>query len=361
MIKILGFVFLILFAFAQMHFFVYLTITRSIQSDFWLNFIQILFFIFLAFIPLGFAATKAKNKKLKILTWVGYTWLGVFTILFFFSLIEISLLLFFTHNSSYWVFIIGSLVSFWSLFRGFAFPTIVTHEFSHKNLSGFSLVQLSDLHIGMLHLDENWLRKVIETVCDLKPHVLVITGDLVEGSYNDVEKQLKVLSEIKNIPHKFFITGNHEYIHGGAIWEEKLNKMGFQVLHNTNEVINFKEAQILIAGVPDRMIKRFTKENLSQPDRALKSAHNVDYKILLAHQPSSVHDIKVESCDLILCGHTHGGQIFPFHLLVRSVQPVVTGFKTIKNMKVFAHQGTGLWGPPMRWFSQNEIVVFKWK
>ncbi|MBY0453033.1 MAG: hypothetical protein K2P92_08360, partial [Bdellovibrionaceae bacterium] len=86
-----------------------------------------------------------------------------------------------------------------------------------------------------------------------------------------------------------------------------------------------------------------------------------DYRILLAHQPASVHEMNGATCDLLLSGHTHGGQIYPFHYFVRLAQPVVAGFKNIKGTLVFAHQGTGLWGPPMRFFSRNEIVVFKWE
>ncbi|MGZ3692326.1 MAG: metallophosphoesterase, partial [Pseudobdellovibrio sp.] len=165
----------------------------------------------------------------------------------------------------------------------------------------------------------------------------------------------------KSIPYKYYITGNHEYIHGGSIWETKLKNVGFEVLHNTHDLISYKNARLMVAGVPDKMLRRFGIEGVSLPDVALKTNEHTDYKILLAHQPSSVNDIKTETCDLILSGHTHGGQIFPFHLFVRMVQPVVAGFKTIKNINVFAHQGTGLWGPPMRWFSRSEIVVFKWK
>jgi predicted MPP superfamily phosphohydrolase len=93
----------------------------------------------------------------------------------------------------------------------------------------------------------------------------------------------------------------------------------------------------------------------------LASKEAVEYRILLAHEPKSVFDLGGEKCDLLLAGHTHGGQIFPFALLVRLVQPVVRGFKRINGVLVFAHMGTGYWGPPMRWFTSSEIVRFRWK
>jgi uncharacterized protein len=92
---------------------------------------------------------------------------------------------------------------------------------------------------------------------------------------------------------------------------------------------------------------------------ALRTSDTVDYRILLAHEPASVFDLKSEHCNVILAGHTHGGQIFPFSFYVRLVQPVVSGFKRINSTLVFAHQGTGFWGPPMRWFTDSEIAVFE--
>jgi uncharacterized protein len=98
----------------------------------------------------------------------------------------------------------------------------------------------------------------------------------------------------------------------------------------------------------------------TNPDLSLQTSTSVDYKILLAHEPGSVFDLRSEKCDLILSGHTHGGQIFPFGFFARLVNPVVSGFKTINSIRVFAHQGTGYWGPPMRWFTRCEIVIFEY-
>ncbi len=361
--QIVPFVITLFFTFGSLHYLVYLTLTRSINSNLELNKYILFTFLFgLISMPIGFLSSQSRSKILGFIAWCGYIWMGFFSFLFMLSLIEVLIICFYYHDYSYWFLPVAGLLSLWSLYKGLSFPKTVTHVIKNEKLTGLTLVQISDLHVGLLHLNGKWLKKVVNAVVELKPDILAITGDLIESRLKHISEDLKALQNLSSIEHKFYITGNHEYIHGGALWETKLSQLGFHVLHNTHQMIEHKKSQIMIAGVPDRMIKRFTrKKDYSRPDLALTTNEPVDYKILLAHQPASVFDLNGATCDLILSGHTHGGQIFPFHYIVRLVQPVVAGFKVVKDTLVFAHQGTGLWGPPMRWFSQNEIVVFRWE
>ena len=361
--QIIPFVLTLLLVFGCLHYFVFFTLTRSFwgQPEIY-NPIRYGFMVGLAILPIGFFSTQTNSQVIKFFSWVGYIWMGFFSFMFFLSLVELVVLALFYHDYSYWYFPVALVLSIWGLYRGLAFPKTVVHTLKNEKLRGFSMVQLSDLHVGMLHMNGVWLNRVVDMVVALKPNAVAITGDLIEARFKLVSHELESLKKFSEIPFRFYITGNHEYIHGGAIWENKLKQLGFDVLHNTNQIIEFEKSKILIAGVPDRMIKRFTrKAGKSRPDIALGSDVQVDYRILLAHQPASVNEMYGATCDLILSGHTHGGQIFPFHFFVHLVQPVVAGFKTVNGILVFAHQGTGLWGPPMRWFSQNEIVIFKWE
>ncbi|MBY0555484.1 metallophosphoesterase [bacterium] len=358
--RILPFILIILAVFALAHYFIYQIVSRSINSPN-ANFAFIIVLsVGLLAIPAGFFVSKTRNEKLYFISWIGFIWMGLFNFLFFFSLAEIALFALTEQALSYWVIWATAIVGAWSLFKGLSSPKIVTHYIPNENLKGLKLVQISDLHVGMLHLNEVWLAKIVERINRVNPHIVAITGDLVEGEYLEITPKLEVLKQLTPKSEKFYITGNHEYINGSGPWENKMSELGFTTLHNENKVVNYNQARVLIAGVPDRMISRFIRNKNSSPDVALKTEHPVHYKILLAHQPASVFDIKTSHCNLVLSGHTHGGQIFPFHFFVRLVQPVLKGFKTINGIKVFAHQGTGLWGPPMRWFSRNEIVLIEW-
>jgi predicted MPP superfamily phosphohydrolase len=346
-------------AFSALHVFIFLVNSRSIEQIFHIQLLKSVLVIGLFTMPIGFLLTKIKFKPLSVITWSGYIWMGIFTLLFFFSLVELFITVFFDHSYSFWPIYFTLIICPIALYKGIKLPEISRYNIQDTRLPDFSLIQISDLHVGMLHIREKWLTKVVHTILNAKPDVLCITGDLVEASFQEIETELNVFKLLAEIPYKFYITGNHEYIHGGSIWEKKLDSLGFKVLHNSNYILNFNNKKILIGGVPDKMVSRFIKSKKSIPDLALKTEEIVDYKILLAHQPTSVFDLHHERCDLMLSGHTHGGQIFPFHLLVRLVQPVVSGFKTIKGVRVFAHQGTGFWGPPMRWYSRSEIAEFK--
>lgn len=344
------------------HYFIYTSVTRSLNyaHNFKFFFASILS-LGLFSILIGIALTiTSQQKKFAILMWIGFIWMGFFHLLFFSSVVEFVISTIYPHVYSYWNLIFSFVIGLWALYQGLRKPQIITHQVSAPaEIKGMKIVQISDLHVGLLHLNANWLAAVVESVNSVKADIVAITGDLVEGTYQQVSPQLSVLKNVTATTEKFYITGNHEYIHGSGPWEKRLRELGYTTLHNENKVIHFQKAKVLIAGVPDRMARRFDPRLSSEPDLALRSSEKVNYRILLAHEPASRLDMKTETCDLILSGHTHGGQIFPFGLIVRMVQPVVSGFKMMGDVLVFAHQGTGFWGPPMRWFSRSEIIVIQ--
>lgn len=351
---------ILLTVFGAAHWLMYLTVMRSVAEDAGLRTVMILIYsVGLFSMPLGFLVSRREKNKFIPLTWFGYVWMGFCTIHLFFSLVEFILASFFQHSYSYWILPVSGVVSIWALYKGMKFPELVQHQiYGPSEIQKFKLAQISDLHVGMLHLDEAWLEKVVSKINEQSPDLIAITGDLAEGHFHQISKMLEPLKNLKAPLGVFYITGNHEYIHPGD-WENHLEDLGIIALHNENKIVEFNKHKIMIAGVPDKMAPRFRKELSSKPDLALASTENHIYKILLAHQPASVFDIKNENCDLMIAGHTHGGQIFPFHLGVRLQQPMVSGFKKFGQTLVFNHQGTGFWGPPMRWFSRSEIVTIE--
>lgn len=299
------------------------------------------------------------KKNLLPLIMLGYVWLGTFMIALLSACIQLLISWLWRDMPSQWMLIVIPVIALWSLRINFMGPQVVKHTLRGPELMHSTrMVQISDLHVGQTILGKKWLQSVVDKILHLNPDILVVTGDLADGKFDTVAPMLEPLAQIRC--QKFYVTGNHEYI-SGADWEPHLKKLGFEVLHNTHSLIRKTKGVFLIAGVPDQHVKRFAADKQSLPDQALKTSERVGYKILLAHEPSSVFDIKKETCDLILAGHTHGGQIFPFGVFVRLQQPVSAGFKIIKGIMVFAHQGTGFWGPPMRWFTRSEIVEFTWQ
>lgn len=345
---------------ALIHWFIFVVTVRDIPLAF-----QLPLALFMAFalisMPLGLIFSHgAWRKALKPVTLFGYFWIGFFFLVFSFAVPQFLISIFMDHSYSFWPWIAGMLACAWSIFRALSPPRIITYTLGGPAvMEGLSLVQISDLHVGMPFLDEEWLARQVERINELAPDFVAITGDLADGQFDEVAKMLEPLAGLSPRLRKFYITGNHEFIRGGD-WENRLSELGFAVLHNSHEIFKFTNGQLLIGGVPDRVILSRGRHFESSPDKALATKALVDYRILLAHEPLSVFSLRNQKCDLMLAGHTHGGQVFPFGLLVRLVQPLARGFKEINGVLVFAHMGTGFWGPPMRWLTCSEIVRFRW-
>ncbi|MBY0316898.1 MAG: metallophosphoesterase [Bdellovibrionales bacterium] len=313
-------------------------------------------------IPVGLLGSHGSwRQRLRPLTYFAYFWVGFFFLTFSFVLVQAVILLFVDHEYSYWPWIAAILACIWSIFQALKPPRIVSYELDGPAaMKDLTLVQISDLHIGIPFLNTKWLAQQVSRINELRPDFVAITGDLADGPFQQVAPALEPLASLKPLQKKFYVTGNHEFIRGGD-WETRLTELGFTILHNTHEIFENAGGKFLIAGVPDRVILSRGSQFESSPSKALASNESVDYKILLAHEPRSIFHLGRETCDLLLSGHTHGGQIFPFALLVRLAQPVVRGFKKMNGVLVFAHMGTGFWGPPMRWLTRSEIVVFRWR
>lgn len=357
------FLFIITALLALIHYSIVLIATRSLEAgDPFRTVLAMIFAIGVCLMPTGLLLTMSPwRKRFYFVTMTGYFWMGFFPIVWFFSWIEFIVAAVYPHPYSYWIIPASTLIAFYALFNGLRQPRVVRLPLKGPAfLSGVRLVQVSDLHVGMFFLKEKWLCKVCNQLEEVNPDLIAITGDLTDGAYEEVAPMLAPLERLHPPLGKFYITGNHEYIREGE-WEARLRNLGFAVLHNSNKVIPIKDGKLMIAGVPDHGVDRFRPGLQSEPDMALKGSRDVDYRILMAHQPRSALDIANETCDLVLAGHTHAGQIFPFRLFVRLQQPMVSGFKQLNNVLVFAHQGTGHWGPPMRWFTRSEIVVFEWQ
>ncbi len=220
-------------------------------------------------------------------------------------------------------------------------------------LFDFSIVQISDLHIGGL-IDREFVKHSVEKINSLNADIVVITGDLIDKKIETVKEVVLELTHIQAKHGIYYVLGNHEYFHDPLGIINFMKDTNIKLLLNENVAID--ELKLNIVGVTDLFGYR---ANLLEPNitKAFKEC-NSDYKtILLAHQPKFIEELADHKPDLILSGHTHGGQIWPFNHLVKLQQPYVKGLHQLDNgSTIYVNSGIGFWGPPMRLGSQAEIA-----
>jgi predicted MPP superfamily phosphohydrolase len=238
---------------------------------------------------------------------------------------------------------------------GFVRPRTVELEVELPNLpasaDGLVIAHLTDLHLGAL-IGARRLRSVIRQIDGLKPDIVVITGDLVDGDAGTVEKMVPVLRTL-TAPHGVYsILGNHEMYAGSERCRDLMRDSGFVVLDSdASEIV----PGLWIAGVPDSG-RGPAKDGL---DGALETALNRvgegDAVVLLQHAPGNEEAIAAAGVGLMLNGHTHGGQIWPFHYMVLRAYPRIAGVHSVGEMTQVISRGAGRWGAPMRLFARSEI------
>jgi len=228
-------------------------------------------------------------------------------------------------------------------------------------LSGFTLAQISDLHVG-LTIGERHVRQVVEATNALRPDAIVITGDLVDGRVADLRRATELLARLAAPQGVYFVTGNHEYYSGVRPWLAELARYGIRPLGNGRVSLGDRGpggSSFDLAGVDDWSVARAHDGRWPALDAALAGRDPDRSLVLLAHQPRGVAEAVRAGVELQLSGHTHGGQIFPWNLVVSAVYPYCRGLYTHREAdrlgRVYVSCGTGYWGPPMRLGAPAEI------
>lgn len=223
-----------------------------------------------------------------------------------------------------------------------------------KNLMrSYKIVQLSDLHIGGL-IDKGFIKDVVQRVNALNPDVVVITGDLIDVDILHAKETVGELANLRSKYGTYFIVGNHDYFQEITKIIEAVKSLGIKVLENENVYIGEEGKGFNLAGVYDLMGYR-TKTYMPDLYKALDGKKESP-TILLAHQPKFIEEVS-EGVDLILSGHTHGGQLYPFKFLVSLQQPYISGLhQHSENLQIYVNKGAGFWGPPMRLGASAEIT-----
>ncbi|WP_153101938.1 metallophosphoesterase [Paraburkholderia hayleyella] len=223
-------------------------------------------------------------------------------------------------------------------------------------LNGFTLVQISDIHVGPT-IKRGYVDAIVTAVNALQPDLIAITGDVIDGSVPQLARHTAPLGRLHARHGVYLVTGNHEYYSGANAWIAEFRRLGLTVLLNQHVVITHDGAQAIIAGVNDYSAGRFDPAHQSDPVAALAHApQDITLKILLAHQPRSAAAAAKAGFTLQLSGHTHGGQFFPWNYFVRLQQPFTAGLARWDALWVYTSRGTGYWGPPKRLGAPSEIT-----
>jgi predicted MPP superfamily phosphohydrolase len=335
----------------------------------------IVFVVLAVMVPLGFVIGRTAPRALSSpFLWVVYIWLGVLFFLTFLLVTgdairfairllngpvdperRVALARIFAGG----VTAMGAALGVTSLFIGLREVAIrnvrVPIAKLPKNISGYKIAQLTDVHVGPT-IGKNFIDDLVAKVNALNPDLVAITGDLVDGSVDDLGAFVAALAKFTAKDGVFFVTGNHEYYSGVDEWIAHLKNLGIRVLRNERVAIG-GEAGFDLAGVDDAHAKSYGHGHGMNVPGALEGRDESRAIVLLAHQPKAIFDAQKGKVDLQLSGHTHGGQLFPWNFFVKLDQPYVEGLFDHDGTKIYVSPGTGYWGPPMRLGTRAEITL----
>ena len=232
----------------------------------------------------------------------------------------------------------------------------ISFEQLPKALDGLRIVHLSDIHVGNTMFKEDVAEIVAETNA-LNPDLIAITGDMVDGLPSVIGDWVEPLRGLKARYGTWFVTGNHDHMWDARGWCKIFSDLGMHVLDNAHEIVEINGTKLAIAGALDARGDRINREWKSEPAKALAGISPKLFKLMLVHQPESVDESLEHGADLVLVGHTHGGQCWPINYVVDALMQYSRGLYHIGNKAVFVSCGTGYWGPPLRIGFPPEIDV----
>jgi predicted MPP superfamily phosphohydrolase len=225
-----------------------------------------------------------------------------------------------------------------------------------RSQHGLTIVQITDLHVGPT-IGREIVEDIVNRTNALTPDIVAITGDLVDGSVDELRDAVAPLANLRARHGVFFVTGNHEYFSNAAAWVNELPRLGIRVLANERVSIGDGNASFDLGGIEDRSAHRYgglsTEAALA---RALADRDPKRELVLLAHQPRQMFEAAPYGVGLQISGHTHGGQIWPFGYLVRLQQGFFPGLHRRGEAQLYVSRGTGYWGPPMRLAEPAELT-----
>jgi len=361
--------FVILTVIFAAHYFLFQTIVYffNITSQIYLRILKTLFiFLPLSFILASILINRFSNIFVRLYYIIAASWFGIllyFVLACFLAYFIIFLGKLFSFNFNQKNLITGLFLIATAII---IYGIIAAQNIKIKELNivlpnlpsewrGKTAVFISDLHLGTIDNYE-FAAKVSDQIDNLKPDILFIGGDFYDGQANvNLNRLAKIFSTIKTPLGKFFVTGNHEEFGDNTKFIDAITKAGINVLDN--EIIEISGLQII--GVDYK-----STYNKNDYETILKNL-NIDKNkpsILLRHVPDKINVASKFGISLKLCGHAHGGQLFPVQIIEQILyKGFQYGLKKSGDTIVYTSSGTGTWGPPMRILANPEIVKIKFE
>lgn len=309
-----------------------------------------------------------------VLTTMGWLFMGMFFLVVLLLLRDsTSLVLYFTRKANIstrslpntprmamGIVCLATLLSTVAMWEGIRVPDVrrveITLPSLPPGLDGLTLVQLSDLHTSAM-LRAPRVEAVVEKVNALRPDLILLTGDLVDGSPEQRMPDMAPLKRLQATHGVFAVFGNHEYYSGYAPWRKAYAELGLPVLENSHTMLPLPGGPVAIAGVPDPAASRYN-ETRPNPGKALQGIAPGTFTIMLDHRPAGALENAPAGAHLQLSGHTHGGIISGLDKIIALFnQGFVSGQYTVGNMVLYVNNGVGLWsGFPGRFGVPAEIT-----
>ncbi len=370
------FLFTFFLLYSALHFYFFLKLKHAYTINFKTGtFVAALFIVLIIAPIITRLAERAGYIGFALFTaYSGYTWMVVIFIFFSFSLC-MDLLRFFVYASGFFAkfdvsrfvhadrfffilpLVLSLIISSYGFYeaRQIRIKKIVfeTHKIK-KGIAPLRIVQISDVHIGLI-LGKGAIERIADKINEIRPDILVSTGDLIDGRFTDLKASIEPLKLINPAYGKFAVTGNHEFYAGIKTSTDLMEKAGFEILRGrgvtVGDIIN-------IAGVDDAAGVDFTNSFVIEGSMLAKLPQG-KFTLFLKHRPV-IEDSAAGLFDLQLSGHTHSGQIYPFRYIVKIFFPYCSGYYGISDKSyLYTSSGTGTWGPPIRFLSPPEITVIE--
>lgn len=270
-------------------------------------------------------------------------------------------------RSAFAVPVVAVIVTVWGFAQARRTAPVVPIDIAIANLPaalhGFTIAQISDLHVGPT-IRRDYLQRIVSTVNQLDADMVALTGDMVDGSVAELASHVAPLADLTSRHGSYFVTGNHEYYSGVHAWIAEFRRLGMHALLNEHVVLTHgrrdtsASAKLVVGGVTDYSAGHYDPSHFSDPQKAINGApSDAGVRVLLAHQPRSADAAAHAGFDLQLSGHTHGGQFLPWKYFVRFQQPFVAGLDRLRDLRIYTSRGTGYWGPPNRFGASSEITL----